>query len=219
MTPPDGSAVEAFGALESDAPATTVGLFPGAFQHSPAGDAGVGAVAGRLPDDLAAARADRATARGVAPAALLAAARLLCGGDEPGADVRAAELALAAAGRGPCRLAPTAEIERLQTRIETLEYRGRGVGNAPGPVGCKKLDGGIRDVRDAAQMFGFANEWCFDEHRVTRRFRELAPVYHPDTGVVADRERMTQLIEARNLLIRHVRTAYPAGRWTGKRRE
>lgn len=214
MTPPDGSAVEAFGALETDAPATTVGLFPGAFQHAPTADAETGG----LPADLAAALIDVAKARGVEPAALLAAARLLSGGDEPDADVRAAELALAAAGRGPRRLAPATEIERLQTRIETLEYRGRALANALERVSFQTLDGGIRDVRDAAQMFGFANEWCFDEHRVTRRFRELAPVYHPDTGVVADRERMTQLIEARNLLIRHVRTAYPAGKWAGKRR-
>ncbi|HRJ61647.1 MAG TPA: hypothetical protein PKZ99_10770, partial [Azospirillaceae bacterium] len=118
----------------------------------------------------------------------------------------------------PSRLTPVAEVEKLQTRVETLEYRGKALTNALERVSFQVLEGGIRDVRDAAQIFGFANEWCFDEDRVTRRFRELAPVYHPDTGVVADRERMAQLIEARNLLVRHVRTAYAAGKWVGKRR-
>ena len=189
------------------------GLFPGAFRQSAASES-----ESPLSDDLAAELNALAQARGVEPAALLAAARLLSGEDGPDATARAARLALAAAGRGPNRLMPAAEVEKLQTRVETLEYRGRALSNALERVSFQVLDGGMRDVRDAAQIFGFANEWCFDEDRVTRRFRELAPVYHPDTGVVADRERMAQLIEARNLLVRHVRTAYAAGKWVGKRR-
>lgn len=213
MTPPDGSAVEALSALDADLGASPVGLFPGAFRQSAASEP-----ESPLSDDLAAELNALAQARGVEPAALLAAARLLTGGDGPDADIAAARLALAAAGRGPNRLMPAAEVEKLQTRVETLEYRGRALSNALERVSFQVLDGGIRDVRDAAQIFGFVNEWCFDEDRVTRRFRELAPVYHPDTGVVADRERMAQLIEARNLLVRHVRTAYAAGKWVGKRR-
>lgn len=214
MTPPDGSAVETLGALDSDPGASPVGLFPGGFGQPQGTVASV-----VLPEELASALADLAQTRGVEPAALLAAARLLTGdGDGPAGDIRAAELALAAAGVGPSRLAPADESERLKTRIETLEYRGKALTNALERVSFQVLEGGVRDVRDAAQIFGFANEWCFDEDRVTRRFRELAPVYHPDTGVVADRERMAQLIEARNLLVRHVRTAYAAGKWVGKRR-
>lgn len=213
MTPPDGSAVEALGALDCDSAASPIGLFPGAFRQAVAS-----APDTALPDDLAAELNALAQARGVEATTLLAAARLLSGEDGPDAALLAAQLALAAAGRGPSRLTPVAEVEKLQTRVETLEYRGRALTNALERVSFQVLDGGIRDVRDAAQVFGFANEWCFDEDRVTRRFRELAPVYHPDTGVVADRERMAQLIEARNLLIRHVRTAYAAGKWVGKRR-
>lgn len=213
MTPPDGSAVEALDGLDADPAASPVGLFPGAFRQAadPAPDL-------TLPDDLTAELNALAQARGVEPAALLAAARLLSGENGPDATLRAAQVALAIAERGPSRLTPAAEMERLQTRVETLEYRGRALTNALERVSFQVLDGGIRDVRDAAQIFGFANEWCFDEDRVTRRFRELAPVYHPDTGVIADRERMAQLIEARNLLVRHVRTAYAAGKWVGKRR-
>jgi hypothetical protein len=226
MTAPDGLAAEIFDAFDADHAQATVLAFPGAFSTAsppspPAADntdAPVVPSAAPLSAPQAQALARLADERGVCVRALLDAARLLTGGDGPQADSAAAELALAAAGRGPQRLVPAADIEKRETRIEMLEYRNKALTGALERVSFQPLDGGLREVRDAAQIFGFANEWCFDEDRVTRRFRELAPVYHPDTGVVADRERMAQLIEARNLLIRHVRTAYPSGGWVGKRR-
>jgi hypothetical protein len=221
MTAPDGLAAEVFDAFDADQAQATVLAFPGAFSATspppPVAD-NTDAPAALLPAPLAQALARLAEERGVAVQALLDAARLLIGGDGPQTAGAAAELILAAAGRGPQRLVPAADIEKRETRIEMLEYRNKALTGALERVSFQPLDGGVREVRDAAQIFGFANEWCFDEDRVTRRFRELAPVYHPDTGVVADRERMAQLIEARNLLIRHVRTAYPSGGWVGKRR-
>lgn len=197
MTAPDGSALEAVDAYDVEAPQTTMFAFPGAF----AGPAHLGQPANMamvgLPAGLADALAALADERGVSVTALLDAARLLA---------------------GVARMVPAAEAERLNARIETLEYRNKALTNALERVSFQPLDGGVQEVRDAAQIFGFANEWCFDEDRVRRRFRELAPVYHPDTGVVADRNRMTQLIEARNLLIHHVRTAYVSGRWAGRKR-
>ena len=123
----------------------------------------------------------------------------------------AAVLALADPG---CRLVPAEEAGRLEAAVETLTYRNKALAHALERVSFRPLDGKLTQVRDAAQMFGFVNEWCFDEDRVVKRFRELAPVYHPDTGVVACRDRMAQLIDARNLLINHVRTAYRSGPWT-----
>lgn len=108
---------------------------------------------------------------------------------------------------------PLSGATRMHGRIQTLEYRNKLLHGALERVAFQPLDGDLTDVREAARLFGFVNEWCFDEDRVLRRFRELAPVYHPDTGVVACRQRMAQLIEARNLLVRHVRTAYAAARW------
>lgn len=134
-----------------------------------------------------------------------------------GAVRRLLALALRLADPAAWRLTPPDPAEeeraRLSARVETLEYRNKALSNALERVSFQPLKDGVLHARDAAQMFGFANEWCFDEDRVVRRFRELAPVYHPDTGVVACRERMAQLIEARNVLIRHVRTVYPAGAW------
>lgn len=211
MTPPDGSAADALALLDDGAGRSAVAAFPGVFcDPSPAAP----------PPDLADALATLAAERGLRAEDLLNAARLLCGGDcasDMELTVRAAELALAAAGRGERRVVATAEIDRLRARAEMHEYRSKALADSLARVAFQPLKGGVRDVREAAQIFGFANEWCFDEDRVTRRFRELAPVYHPDTGVAADRERMTQLIEARNLLLRHVRTAYASGEWARRR--
>ncbi|PWC43521.1 hypothetical protein [Azospirillum sp. TSO22-1] len=177
---------------------------------------------------------DLAARRGCDAAALAGAALLLGAGTEPdpgagdavldlrldtvhdhGAIRRALATALAAADGW--KLVPSAEASRLEGRLETLEYRNKALASALERVSFQPLEGGLTQVRDAASLFGFVNEWCFDEDRVVRRFRELAPVYHPDTGMVGCRQRMAQLIEARNLLIKHVRTAYRSGDWTARR--
>ncbi|WP_029007918.1 hypothetical protein [Azospirillum halopraeferens] len=132
---------------------------------------------------------------------------------EPAVIRRALAAALALADPQAWRLVRGADLSRLEAQVQVLDYRNKALVNALERVSFQPLDGGLTQVRDAARLFGFVNEWCFDEDRVVRRFRELAPVYHPDTGVVGCRDRMVQLIEARNLLIRHVRTAYTSGAW------
>ncbi|WP_345773884.1 hypothetical protein [Azospirillum endophyticum] len=133
-----------------------------------------------------------------------------------GAIRRALAAALALADPG-ARILPAEDVRRLEAAVETLGYRNKTLAHALQRLSFRPLDGRITDVRDAAQLFGFVNEWCFDEDRVRRRFRELAPVYHPDTGIVACRERMGQLIDARNLLVRHVRSVYGSGDWMAGR--
>lgn len=137
-----------------------------------------------------------------------------------GYDVATLRRALAAAvalADPERQLAHRTEIDRMSATVESLGHRNRALSRALERVSFQPLDGKLTEVRDAARLFGFINEWCFDEDRVVRRFRELAPVYHPDTGIVACRERMAQLIEARNLLIGHVRTVYGSGAWLGRR--
>lgn len=126
----------------------------------------------------------------------------------------AAALALADPG---ARILLAEDVRRLEAAVETLGYRNKTLAHALQRLSFQPLDGQITEVRDAAQLFGFVNEWCFDEDQVRRRFRELAPVYHPDTGIVACRERMGQLIDARNLLVHHVRSVYSSGDWLAKR--
>jgi hypothetical protein len=129
---------------------------------------------------------------------------------------RALAAALALADPG-ARILPAEDVRRLEAAVETLGYRNKTLAHALQRLSFQPLDGQITEVRDAAQLFGFVNEWCFDEDQVRRRFRELAPVYHPDTGIVACRERMGQLIDARNLLVHHVRSVYSSGDWLAKR--
>lgn len=104
---------------------------------------------------------------------------------------------------------PLRDARRLELRVESLEYRNKALRGAldrlafPTPT-----DGsGRMDVREAAMLFGFPGERCFDESMVRRRFRELAPVYHPDTGLVGCRKRMAALIEARDVLVRSLRVS------------
>jgi hypothetical protein len=171
-----------------------------------------------------------AAARGTDAGALAMAAQLLLpdGADDPGdSDAEgAAVLALRASVGGSdaavrralaAAVVPAGDVGRLEAAVETLGYRNKTLAHALKRLSFQPLEGQITEVRDAALMFGFVSEWCFDEDLVRRRFRELAPVYHPDTGVVACRERMAQLIDARNILIHHVRTVYASGAWAARR--
>lgn len=233
-------------ALAHSAAASFPSAAPVAAPHAPAPLHSVG-YSVPCDARFAAAVLDLAAARGVDASALASAALLLAPGDAagsfadpgapedgapedgavrldlrltPGLDDAAIRRALATAlalADPHWRLVPAAEVARLEAAVETLGYRNKALSNALERVSFRPLDGKLTQVRDAAQLFGFVNEWCFDEDRVTKRFRELAPVYHPDTGVIACRERMAQLIEARNLLIRHVRTAYSSGEWRKRR--
>lgn len=238
MTAPDGLPFDAPGST-SDVPGHSFHAeFPGAvlapsIAPSPSRIVPCGV---RLKDAVLA----LAAARGTDVSALAAAGLLLRPdeaapdpgeSDETGSATLAVRLPIAAADQAirralaaavtladpGSRIVPAAEIERLEAVVETLGYRNKALAHALKRLSFQPLDGPITEVRDAAQLLGFINQWCFDEDQVRRRFRELAPVYHPDTGVAACRERMAQLIDARNLLVRHVRTVYSSGRWIGRR--
>ena len=128
----------------------------------------------------------------------------LAPGLDPGEIRRALAVALALDDPKGFRLIPANEHNRLTASVEKLEYRNRALTSAIERLSFRPRTGRL-SVREAALMLGFANEHECDEHLVTRRFRELAPIYHPDTGIMPCRERMGQLIDARNLLVRHLR--------------
>lgn len=62
-----------------------------------------------------------------------------------------------------------------------------------------------RTAAQAAWLMGFANEWGLTQELVTSRYRQLARIYHPDTGIAADSSRMGQLTEARGVLMQHLK--------------
>jgi hypothetical protein len=216
MTAPDGYAADVTGCIAGSEGVRGEGL------STPAGIA--------CPAEFAEAVRVLAARRGTSPAALAAAVLLLTGAhpleEDPGpgeavldawppgcADESVVRRALAVALALADGVVPLRDAERLETRLVALEHRNKTLNTAIERLAFQPLPGGLTGLRDALAVFGFVNEWCFDEDLVRRRFRELAPVYHPDTGVVGCRQRMAQLLEARTLLIRHVRTAYAAGRW------
>lgn len=62
-----------------------------------------------------------------------------------------------------------------------------------------------RTAAQAAWLMGFANEWGLTPELVTGRYRQLARIFHPDTGIAADSSRMAQLTAARGVLIQHLK--------------
>lgn len=99
---------------------------------------------------------------------------------------------------------PMAQFKQSQRRIAALDRRVDALVDV-----IKKLHPGITEapptnLRQAASCLNFPNEWCVDEASINKRFRELAMLFHPDTGLAACEKRMNSLIEARRLLLRFV---------------
>lgn len=82
-------------------------------------------------------------------------------------------------------------LEQLTAALETLAFR--------------PLRQPIRKSWQATYVMGFTHEWGLDEKTITTRFRSLAPIFHPDTGLLSSAERMSQLLEARNFLLESLR--------------
>ena len=118
------------------------------------------------------------------------------------AALDSAEQALAALqepGTGDGRLAVAErDIAGLKEQLAILRQ-------ALDRVSFRPMRGGVRTAAQAAYVLGMPSEWGLDEATVNARYRLLAPIYHPDGGQLADAERMAQLIEARSLLLRHLR--------------
>jgi hypothetical protein len=73
-------------------------------------------------------------------------------------------------------------------------------------VSFRPLRGGVKTAQQAAYVLGMPSEWGLDEAAVATRYRLLAPIYHPDSGQLADPERMAQVNTAKTLLLRQLRT-------------
>lgn len=128
----------------------------------------------------------------------------LSGEPTPAAVRQALSLALALDDLQAYRLLPAAEQQQTAAQIARLETHNRELRAALDRVTFKTLPTRTLTPKQAAHILGFANEWGCDEARVKQRFRELAPIFHPDAGLLACRERMEQLIQAKSLLLRHL---------------
>lgn len=204
------------------------GLVSSGLASSDRGDVGALHRTVMLPRDFLVALLDHAAQRATTVSSLLQAALLLgVVGDDPGRGpaslflsnegwhVCVPDLAVRRALAGTLALAaPDAcvvqlrDLEKRDHAIARLTHRNGLLRRALEGVAFEPLREPLRDVREAALLFGFVSERCFDEDLVLRRFRKLALVYHPDTGPLGSAERMGQLIDARGLLLRHVRALH-----------
>jgi len=121
---------------------------------------------------------------------------------QPGLDAATIRrlLALAVALHSPDRnrILPAAVLEearRAEERAAALEQALRLLAFRP-------LHDGVKTARQAAYVMGFLNEYGLDRDVVAARFRFLAPLFHPDTGLMPDADRLRQLVDARNMLLR-----------------
>ncbi len=117
---------------------------------------------------------------------------------------RALALALAFDDPKSYRLIREDEHRRLVSSHEKLEYRNRALIKAIDRLAFRPHVGHL-ELGDATAILGLSRVPDYDEQMVSKRFRELAPIFHPDTGVLPCRERMGCLIEARNLLVGYLR--------------
>lgn len=93
---------------------------------------------------------------------------------------------------------PNGDLARL--REENAQLR-----TALDQLAPKALPQPPRTAAQAAWLMGFANEWGLTAELVTGRYRQLARIYHPDTGIAADSSRMAQLTAARGVLMQHIK--------------
>jgi hypothetical protein len=85
------------------------------------------------------------------------------------------------------------ELERSQRRIEQLlSFLER--------LSFQPIPGGVRSQEEARYILGLAPTAPTDTESLIARFRSLAPVYHPDSGLSESHTRMVQLLEARRYL-------------------
>lgn len=121
---------------------------------------------------------------------------------QPGLDAAAIRrlLAVAVALHEPARhrILPATALDaakRTEDRVAALEQ-------ALKLLAFRPFQDGVKTPRQAAYVMGFLNEYGLDRDVVAARFRHLAPLFHPDTGLVPDGDRLRQLVDARNMLLR-----------------
>ncbi|CAK0776136.1 putative Molecular chaperone DnaJ [Azospirillaceae bacterium] len=101
--------------------------------------------------------------------------------------------------------ASSLRVEELEIVKEKLEQQLQDCRSTLEVLSFQLLPNGVKTQREAAHVMGFPNTIGLTSEDVTKRFRLLASVYHPDKGILGCAERLGQVVEARNILRRCVR--------------
>lgn len=118
---------------------------------------------------------------------------------------RALSLALALNTPDGVRLVSREEQDYLSGAVDKLRKRNRTLRLALERLSFRPLPDGPQTVAAAAAVLGLCACDCHDEALIATRFREMARLYHPDAGPIPCKERMGQLIMARNVLVQSLR--------------
>ena len=117
------------------------------------------------------------------------------------ARVQQALALLVHVGGGTHALVPAAEVDLLLERLRQAEEKVGELTDSVERIAFRPLRGGVNSREEAMYVLGLPPSERLDAQRVSSRFRAVAPIFHPDTGVVASHMRMVQVIEARKLLM------------------
>jgi len=126
-------------------------------------------------------------------------------GTDPAEARRALARMVAVSDPEAYRLVPAIEAREAEEEARRHEERAARLAEALSAVAFRPLPGGPKTVAQAAWMLGFQSEWGLTVEAVQRRYRRLAPVFHPDGGLLADSERMSQLATAKSILLKQLK--------------
>jgi hypothetical protein len=101
-------------------------------------------------------------------------------------------------------LATLDTIEPLPKTPSNLQSENDRLRSALSRMAFRPLVGGVRSIAQATYVLGLPGAWGLDEAVVQSRYRFLAGIFHPDSGLIPDSERLRQLTEARAVLLRHL---------------
>ncbi|HYG86109.1 MAG TPA: hypothetical protein VD978_07605 [Azospirillum sp.] len=117
---------------------------------------------------------------------------------------KAAWVAGTLGGRNGVRLITAGELNAVESEMSRCRLRLEQLTAALETLAFRPLRQPISKPWQATYVLGFTHEWGLDPQTVNSRFRTLAPIFHPDTGLLSSTERMGQLLEARNFLLQHL---------------
>ncbi|MDR3518968.1 MAG: hypothetical protein P4M00_24475 [Azospirillaceae bacterium] len=125
---------------------------------------------------------------------------------DPGTVRKAAWTVVALTQRTSLTLTTVQQTQALEQEINRQRVRLEQFAAALETLAFRLQRNPIRNAAQAAYILGFAHEWGLDAPTVNSRFRSLAPIFHPDTGLISSADRMSQLVEARNFLLEHLKS-------------
>lgn len=115
--------------------------------------------------------------------------------------VRQAILLASGLERSVYSITPAGQVETLTNALARETQRNAQLLDYLERLSFAPLPDGVRSDADALHVLGMPHTSLGDSEALARRFRAIAPVYHPDTGLPNSHGRMVQVLDARRRLM------------------